>query len=137
MRFPAHYVIHEGGTVPMLRILTGSSRLAHVNARVEDTARKNNYTLVICNHVDYAEKEAEYCRSLLSLKVDGCLLIPSGDKAKKAMRLLTDHRCPVVLIDRHPSAYLGDCFLLQKAADTDRHNRSSGQPDDQILYDGN
>ena len=75
---------------------------------VEDTARKNNYTLIICNHDDDAEKEAEYCRSLLSLKVDGCLLIPSGDKAKKAMRLLTDHRCPVVLIDRHPSAYLGD-----------------------------
>jgi LacI family transcriptional regulator len=75
---------------------------------VEDTTNKNNYTLIICNHDDDADKEAEYLRSLLSLKVDGCLLIPSGDKAKKAMQLLIDHSCPVVLIDRHPSAYAGD-----------------------------
>src|SRR5262249_51858141 len=34
--------------------------------------------------------------------------IPSGDKAKKTMRLLTDHNCPLILIDRHPSAYGGD-----------------------------
>ncbi len=75
---------------------------------VEDTARKNNYTLIICNHDDDAEKELEYFRTLLSLKVDGCLLIPSGDKTKKSMRLLADHNCPSVLIDRHPSAYAGD-----------------------------
>ena len=75
---------------------------------VEDTARKNNYTLIICNHDDDAEKELEYFRTVLSLKVDGCLLIPSGDKTKKSMRLLADHNCPLVLIDRHPSAYTGD-----------------------------
>src|SRR5260370_37686113 len=75
---------------------------------VEDTARKNNYTLIICNHDDDAEKELEYFRTVLSLKVDGCLLIPSGDKTKKSMRLFADHNCPLVLIDRHPSAYAGD-----------------------------
>ncbi len=75
---------------------------------VEDTARKNKYTLIICNHDDDAEKEAEYFRTVLSLKVDGCLLIPSGDRAKKSMRLLADHHCHFVLIDRHPSAYAGD-----------------------------
>jgi LacI family transcriptional regulator len=75
---------------------------------VEDTARKNNYTLIICNHDDDTEKEFAYFRTLLSLKVDGCLLIPSGDKANKSMRLLADHHCPFVLIDRHPSAYEGD-----------------------------
>jgi LacI family transcriptional regulator len=41
-------------------------------------------------------------------KVDGCLLIPSGDKTKKSMLLLADHNCPLVLIDRHPSAHAGD-----------------------------
>ena len=75
---------------------------------VEDTARKNDYTLIVCNHDDDAEKELEYFRTVLSLKVDGCLLIPSGDRAKKTMRLLTDHNCPLILIDRHPSAYGGD-----------------------------
>jgi LacI family transcriptional regulator len=74
----------------------------------EDTARKSNYTLIICNHDDDAQKELEYLRTVLSLKVDGCLLIPSGDKTKKSMRLLADHNCPLVLIDRHPSAYEGD-----------------------------
>ena len=77
---------------------------------VEDTARKNGYTLIICNHDDDADKELEYFRTLLSLKVDGCLLIPSGDKARKTMRLLTEHNCPLILIDRHPSAYDGDYF---------------------------
>jgi LacI family transcriptional regulator len=75
---------------------------------VEDTARKNNYTLIICNYDDDTEKELEYFRTALSLKVDGCLLIPSGDKTKKSMLLLADHNCPLVLIDRHPSAYVGD-----------------------------
>jgi LacI family transcriptional regulator len=75
---------------------------------VEDTARKSNHTLIICNHDDDGEKELEYFRTVLSLKVDGCLLIPSGDRTKKSMRLLADHHCPVVLIDRHPSAYEGD-----------------------------
>src|SRR5258708_25167809 len=58
---------------------------------VEDTARKNHYTLIICNHDDDDEKEHEYFRSLLSLKIDGCLLIPSGDKAEKNMGLLLAH----------------------------------------------
>jgi LacI family transcriptional regulator len=50
----------------------------------------------------------EYFRTVLSLKVDGCLVIPSGDRTKKSMQLLADHNCPLVLIDRHPSAYAGD-----------------------------
>jgi LacI family transcriptional regulator len=75
---------------------------------VEDTARKNHYTLIICNHDDDDEKEHEYFRSLLSLKIDGCLLIPSGDKAEKNMRLLLAYNCPLVLIDRHPKGYAGD-----------------------------
>jgi LacI family transcriptional regulator len=74
----------------------------------EDTARKNGYNLIICNHDDEAEKELAYFRTVLSLKVDGCLLIPSGDRAMKSMRLLTDHHCHFVLIDRRPSAYEGD-----------------------------
>jgi LacI family transcriptional regulator len=75
---------------------------------VEDTARKNDYTLIICNHDDDEEKEQTYFRSLVSLKVEGCLLIPSGDRAVESMRLLLDHGCPLVLIDRHPKAYAGD-----------------------------
>jgi LacI family transcriptional regulator len=75
---------------------------------VEDTARKSHYTLIICNHDDDDEKERQYFRSLLSIKIDGCLLIPSGDKAEKNMRLLIDHNCPFVLIDRHPKGYGGD-----------------------------
>ncbi|HEY0793771.1 MAG TPA: LacI family DNA-binding transcriptional regulator [Chthoniobacterales bacterium] len=74
----------------------------------EDTARANNYTLIICNHDDDSNKEAEYFRSLLSLRVDGFLWIPSGDKARRHLRLLTDHRTPFVLIDRKPKGYSGD-----------------------------
>ena len=75
---------------------------------VEDTARKNHYTVIICNHDDNGEKESAYFQTVLSMKVDGCLIIPSGDRTKKAMQLLTDHSCPFVLIDRHPSTYQGD-----------------------------
>jgi LacI family transcriptional regulator len=75
---------------------------------VEDTARKNYYTVIICNHDDDGEKESAYFQTVLSMKVNGCLIIPSGDRTKKTMQLLTDHSCPVVLIDRHPTAYQGD-----------------------------
>jgi LacI family transcriptional regulator len=88
--------------------LTDSQQRDAVTYEPGHTARKSHYTLIICNHDDDDEKEREYFRSLLSLKIDGCLLIPSGDKAEKNMRLLLDHNCPFVLIDRHPKGYAGD-----------------------------
>lgn len=75
---------------------------------VEDTARKNNYTVIICNHDDEVNKEREYIRTLLSVKVDGFLLIPGGDFTKKHLNLIAEHRKPFVMIDRKPRGYIGD-----------------------------
>jgi LacI family transcriptional regulator len=75
---------------------------------VEDTAQNNDYALIICNHDDDPQKEEGYFRSLLSLKVDGFLLMPSGDRAKRHIALLADKECPFVLIDRKPRGYVGD-----------------------------
>ena len=74
----------------------------------EDTARSNNHTLIICNHDDDPDKEVEYFRSLLSLRVDGFLWIPSGDRARRHLRLLSDHQTRFVLIDRRPKGFCGD-----------------------------
>lgn len=75
---------------------------------VEDTARKNNYTVIICNHDDDSAKEKEYIRTLLSVKVDGFLLIPGGDFTKNHIKLISEHRKPFVMIDRKPRGYIGD-----------------------------
>jgi LacI family transcriptional regulator len=75
---------------------------------VEDVANKNNYTLIICNHDDDPLKEAKYFKSLLSLKVDGFLIIPSGDSTKKQLKMIEGQRKPHIMIDRKPQNYIGD-----------------------------
>ncbi len=75
---------------------------------VEDIARKSNFTLILCNHDDDESKEYDYVCTLMSSRVDGFLVIPSGDRGKKSFRLLTQSNFPVVMIDRQPKGFSFD-----------------------------
>jgi LacI family transcriptional regulator len=81
---------------------------ASVAGGVEATARKKNCRLFICHHNDDSEKESGYFEAIISMKIDGCLLIPSGDKTNRSIQLLADHDLPFVMIDRYPNGSAGD-----------------------------
>lgn len=64
---------------------------------VEDVAQRFGYTLMVGNSDERVEKERQYLEVLVSRRADGVILSTTGDEQ---VRLLQEHRIPVVLVDR-------------------------------------
>ena len=48
---------------------------------VEDAASQASFNVILCNTDENKKKQAEYLRVLLQKRVDGFLLVPTGDAA--------------------------------------------------------
>ena len=77
----------------------------------EDAARKHGYQLLFGNSDETVEKEADYIHTILSSRVDGVLLAPSGDTSLPNLERLNTNHVPFVLIDREVPGVEADLVL--------------------------
>ncbi|WP_042164115.1 LacI family DNA-binding transcriptional regulator [Paenibacillus gorillae] len=66
----------------------------------EDAATKNGYRLLFGNSDENLEKEAGYMNTILTTRVDGVLIAPTGDPSLPHLEQLRLHNIPFVLLDR-------------------------------------
>ncbi len=71
-----------------------------VIAAVEAEASANGHTLLLADTHDEPQKELQMVQELVRRRVDGLLLAPSPGAEANALRYLSTHSVPVVLIDR-------------------------------------
>lgn len=81
---------------------------------VEDEARANGYSLMLCNSNENPEHEKQLLGMLFSQRVDGVLLASSDSTA--AFDRLTRRRFPIVFIDRIPAG------CIERGVTTDNIN---------------
>jgi LacI family transcriptional regulator len=93
---------------------------------VEDTARKNGFTVILCNTYEDIEVERQYIKKLKNRWTDGfivCSMLPNSDH----IRQLKNEGFPVVLtsryyndpidavvIDNYSAAYNAVCYLIKR-----------------------
>lgn len=65
-----------------------------------DKANQMGYQLILCNTDENYEKESEYIDALISKRVDGVIIAPTGDSSIKNLKKLIKNRIPFTLIDR-------------------------------------
>lgn len=66
---------------------------------IEQTLFAQGYHTLICSAEESAEKEDAYIDMLLSRRVDGTILVPTGHTARH-IKHLVEQKVPVVLVDR-------------------------------------
>ena len=90
---------------------------AEIITEVEDMLRNQGYATMVCDCRTDIAREKEAVEFLIKRRVDGVIVMPSGNKGKH-FKKLTDAGIPVVLLDRKPDDFDGDCVLVdnQKGA---------------------
>lgn len=90
---------------------------AEIITEVEDILRNQGYATMICDCRTDIGREVEAVEFLIKRRVDGVIVMPSGNKGKHFEKL-TRAGIPVVLLDRKPDDFDGDCVLVdnQKGA---------------------
>ncbi|MFF2481910.1 LacI family DNA-binding transcriptional regulator [Paenibacillus sp. NPDC058071] len=66
----------------------------------EDAATKLGYRLLFGNSDENLEKEADYMNTILTTRVDGVMIAPTGDPSLPNLEQLRKHNTPFVLLDR-------------------------------------
>jgi LacI family transcriptional regulator len=66
----------------------------------EAAARDAGYTVILGNTDEDFDEELAYVRAICSLRVDGALVAPCGERSQANLELLRRQGVPVVLIDR-------------------------------------
>ncbi|WP_407270901.1 LacI family DNA-binding transcriptional regulator [Radiobacillus sp. PE A8.2] len=77
----------------------------------EDKAMEIGYQVLLSNTDEDAEKESEYINMILSTRVDGVIIAPTGDQSLKEIERLRNQNIPVVLIDRELDNFNGDIVV--------------------------
>ena len=77
----------------------------------EDKAMQMGYQILLSNSDENVTKEANYIDMVLSTRVDGVLIAPTGDESLKQIKKLEKHNIPVVLIDREIQGFKGDLVI--------------------------
>lgn len=90
---------------------------AEIITEVEDMLRNQGYATMVCDCRTDIAREKEAVEFLIKRRVDGVIVMPSGNKGKH-FKKLTDAGIPVVLLDRKTDDFDGDCVLVdnQKGA---------------------
>ncbi len=76
----------------------------------EDILRQNGYATMLCDCRSDVHREAEAIEFLLHKRVDGLLIMPTGEYSE-SLSLFAEQKKPVVLIDRKVRGFIGDCVL--------------------------
>ncbi|GAJ19260.1 unnamed protein product, partial [marine sediment metagenome] len=92
---------------------------------VEDTARKNGFTVILCNTDDDMEIEKDYINKLRTRWVDGfivCSMLPNSDHIRQLQEdgfsvvlaeRYYDDSIGAVVIDNYRAAYDAVCCLIK------------------------
>jgi LacI family transcriptional regulator, galactose operon repressor len=70
---------------------------------VEDAASARGFAVMFCNTDESEQEEARYLRLLIERQVDGVLLVPASGPGA-SVRLLRQHKMPLVVLDRRVTA---------------------------------
>lgn len=76
----------------------------------EDAARQSGYCLLFGNSDESLDKEKEYINTILTTRVDGVLIAPTGDLSFPHLKKLQQHHIPFVLLDREVPGI--DCDIV-------------------------
>jgi len=77
---------------------------------VEEVLGQHGYSLIICNTDEDPSKEGRFLDISLRKKVDGVLLVPTGEE-HAGVRAVCRDSCPVVLLDRLAPGVAADAVL--------------------------
>lgn len=83
---------------------------AEIISEAEDILRQNGYATMLCDCRSDVHREAEAVEFLMHKRVDGLLIMPTGEYSEK-LSLFTEQKKPVVLIDRKVRGINCDCVL--------------------------
>jgi LacI family transcriptional regulator len=81
---------------------------------IEDRMSARGYNLVVCNTDEQSEKETRYLELLLTRRVDGVIVAPTG-MPQPLFRELVQQKVPLVFIDRFPPERLGTTITADNA----------------------
>ncbi len=87
---------------------------AEVLRGVEDEARRNSLSIVLCNSNEDPEQERSLLRTLVSRRVDGILLASANSSV--AEYRLSLQRSPIICFDRVPSGFKGGAVIVDNVA---------------------
>lgn len=85
---------------------------AEIITEVEDILRGYGYATMICDCRTDVSREIEAVEFLKKRRVDGVIVMPSGNTGKHFEKLIRNH-IPVVLLDRSLSDIHCDCVLVE------------------------
>ena len=83
---------------------------AEIISEAEDILRQNGYATMLCDCRSDVHREAEAVEFLMHKRVDGLLIMPTGEYSEK-LSLFAEQKKPVVLIDRKVRGINCDCVL--------------------------
>lgn len=105
--------LRSGITKMLGLIVPDASNLffAEIARKIEDIGFQHGYSVLLCNSDNDAIKQTSYVRVLIERRVDGVIIISSGDKPDALKRLVENH-IPVVVADRDVSLQMADVVLV-------------------------
>ncbi|TFW16581.1 LacI family transcriptional regulator [Massilia arenosa] len=86
-------------TIGMMIPNNSNPYFAELIQGIEDAAFKLGYNIILCNAYDDAKKQAAYLRVLMEKRIDGLILVASGDD-EELSGILRDMPMPKVVVDR-------------------------------------
>ena len=81
---------------------------SNIARSVERRAREDGYIVILANTDSSEKKELEYISNLIAKKVDGIILVPSGNKCHLLPR---KYGVPMVLLDRKLEGLEPECYV--------------------------
>ncbi|MCX6604226.1 MAG: LacI family DNA-binding transcriptional regulator [Acidobacteria bacterium] len=104
-------------TIGMLIPDIGNPFYATVVQGVEDTLRREGYSLILGSSYDHVEEQARYLGVFRSKLIDGLLIyIAAGDQSE--VRRMVEARRPVVFVGRLPQGFTADSITADNAKGT-------------------
>jgi len=91
--------MNQSFTIGFIPTSVNMNFYSNIGLGIEDTARKNDYSVIFCNSHDIPEKEKQYLNVLLEKRVDGIILSPTGQNRDIIGRIKANG-IPVCFIDR-------------------------------------
>jgi LacI family transcriptional regulator len=102
-------------TLGMLVPNNSNPYFAEIIRGVEHHCYGAGYSLLLCNSNDDAQRQTDHLRVLAERRVDGIVLVASGDDAD-IVACCKDLRLPLVLVDREIDAIAADLIEVDHAA---------------------
>lgn len=94
-------------TIGMMIPNNSNPYFAELIQGIEDSAFRLGYNIILCNAYDDAKKQAAYLRVLMEKRIDGLILVASGDDEELA-EILRGMPMPKVVVDREVSGVDAD-----------------------------